>query len=143
MTEKSDFPLVPFQAVAVSATDPPLAARVFAVTAVGTADTETVTDSFNANPTVVESFDVTSTRTSADGELDPTTVSDVCPLGPTYAATDCEICADAGATDERRPKPKAATVTSATRLKVVFVDICFLSISRAREFPALGLKLIS
>jgi hypothetical protein len=32
-----------------------------------------------------------------------------------------------GAT-ERRPRPKAATVTSATRLKVVFVDICFLSI---------------
>jgi hypothetical protein len=37
-----------------------------------------------------------------------------------------------------RPKLKAATVTSATRLKVVFVDICFLSISRVREFPALG-----
>jgi hypothetical protein len=33
------------------------------------------------------------------------------------------------------PKPKAATVTSAMRLKVVFVDICFLSISRSREFP--------
>jgi hypothetical protein len=32
-----------------------------------------------------------------------------------------------GAT-ERTPRPKAATATSATRLKVVFVDICFLSI---------------
>jgi hypothetical protein len=31
-------------------------------------------------------------------------------------------------TTERAPKPKAATVTSAMRLKVVFVDICFLSI---------------
>ena len=36
-----------------------------------------------------------------------------------------------------------ATATSATRLKVVFVDICFLSISRDREFPVLGFELIS
>jgi hypothetical protein len=35
--------------------------------------------------------------------------------------------ADDGAV-ERTPKPNAATVTSAMRLKVVFVDICFLSI---------------
>jgi len=35
----------------------------------------------------------------------------------------------------RVPKPKAATVASAMRLKVVFVDICFLSISRTKEFP--------
>jgi hypothetical protein len=41
-------------------------------------------------------------------------------------------------TNVRVPKPKAATATSATRLKVVFVDICFLSISRDQEFPALG-----
>jgi hypothetical protein len=46
--------------------------------------------------------------------------------------------AEAGATDVKTPKPKAATATSATRLKVVFVDICFLSISRVREFPELG-----
>jgi hypothetical protein len=32
-----------------------------------------------------------------------------------------------GATD-RTPRPKAATATSAMRLNVVFVDICFLSI---------------
>jgi hypothetical protein len=43
----------------------------------------------------------------------------------------------AGTTDNR-PKPIAATVASAMRLKVVFVDICFLSISRDRESPALG-----
>jgi hypothetical protein len=47
----------------------------------------------------------------------------------------------AGATDVTTPRPKAATATSATRLKVVFVDICFLSISRDWEFPTLGLKL--
>jgi hypothetical protein len=41
-------------------------------------------------------------------------------------------------TTESVPKPREATATSATRLKVVFVDICFLSISRVREFPALG-----
>jgi len=44
----------------------------------------------------------------------------------------------AGATDVITPRPKAATATSAMRLKVVFVDICFLSISRSREFPPLG-----
>jgi hypothetical protein len=45
-----------------------------------------------------------------------------------------------GATDSM-PRPKAATATSAMRLKVVFVDICFLSISQDQEFPELGLKL--
>ena len=29
---------------------------------------------------------------------------------------------------ERTPKPNAATVSSAMRLKVVFVDMCFLSL---------------
>ena len=37
-----------------------------------------------------------------------------------------------------RLRPNEATATSATRLKVVFVDICFLSISRSEEFPPLG-----
>jgi hypothetical protein len=46
--------------------------------------------------------------------------------------------AEAGATELKTPNPKAATVTSAMRLKVVFVDICFLSISRSREFPSVG-----
>jgi hypothetical protein len=38
-----------------------------------------------------------------------------------------------GAT-ESTPRPKAATATSATRLNVVFVDICFLSIVDLRNF---------
>jgi hypothetical protein len=50
--------------------------------------------------------------------------------------------ADAGTVD-KTPIPKAATATSAMRLIVVFVDIYFLSISRAREFPVLGFELIS
>jgi hypothetical protein len=49
-----------------------------------------------------------------------------------------EPVALAGATEDSKPKPKAATATSAMRLKVVFVDICFLSISRSEEFPLLG-----
>jgi hypothetical protein len=52
-----------------------------------------------------------------------------------------EPAALAGATDDRTPIPKAATATSATRLKVVFVDICFLSISRSRESLPFGLEL--
>ena len=38
-------------------------------------------------------------------------------------------------TVETRPKPKAATATSAMRLRSVFVDICFLSISRSTDYP--------
>jgi hypothetical protein len=53
------------------------------------------------------------------------------------------VAALADATPVRTPNPNAATVTSAMRLKVVFVDICFLSISQDQEFPDLGLKLIS
>jgi len=41
-------------------------------------------------------------------------------------------------TTESIPKPNVATATSAMRLKVVFVDIFFLSFSREQEFPALG-----
>jgi hypothetical protein len=55
------------------------------------------------------------------------------------SASDC-TAADAGATDVRTPRPNAATATSAMRLKVVFVDICFLSISRSREFPSVGFE---
>jgi hypothetical protein len=44
---------------------------------------------------------------------------------------------------DKRPKPNADTATSAMRLRSVFVDICFLSISQGREFPTLGLNQIS
>jgi len=46
-------------------------------------------------------------------------------------------------TADNPPNPSATTATSAMRLKVVFVDILFLSVSREWEFPSLGLKLIS
>jgi hypothetical protein len=64
----------------------------------------------------------------------PTRVADGVPIvkvpAPAFAL--------AGATEVNTPKPREATATSAMRLKVVFVDICFLSISRVREFPDLG-----
>jgi hypothetical protein len=40
----------------------------------------------------------------------------------------------------RTPKPKAETATSAMRLRVVFVDICFLSISRLSDVPSAGFR---
>jgi hypothetical protein len=46
-------------------------------------------------------------------------------------------------TTESIPKPIAATATSAMRLIDVVVDICFLSISRIKEFPQFGLNQIS
>jgi len=76
-----------------------------------------------------------------------TVIVDVCPTTATLAvavprAHVVGFAAFEG-TDDKRPKPREATATSATRLKVVFVDICFLSISRSREFPSFGFELIS
>jgi hypothetical protein len=62
---------------------------------------------------------------------------------PTVTEDPARCAAVAGATEDKTPRPKAATATSATRLKVVFVDICFLSISQDQEFPVLGFELIS
>jgi len=53
-----------------------------------------------------------------------------------------ELLACAGATDIK-PRPNADTATSAMRLRSVFVDICFLSISRTEESPQFGLNQIS
>jgi hypothetical protein len=47
------------------------------------------------------------------------------------------VAALEGAADNK-PKPIADTATSAMRLRSVFVDICFLSISQNQEFPDLG-----
>jgi len=60
-----------------------------------------------------------------------------------YPSVIALLAAEAGATELSTPKPNEATATSATRLKVVFVDICFLSISRTEEFPQFGLNQIS
>jgi len=50
-----------------------------------------------------------------------------------------ETTAEDGAT-ERSPKPRAATATSAMRLKVVFVDILFLSVVVKRTFLLAALR---
>jgi hypothetical protein len=71
-----------------------------------------------------------------------TVIVDVCPTTATLAVAvpRAQVVGFAAfeGTDDKRPKPREATATSAMRLKVVFVDICFLSISRSREFPPLG-----
>jgi hypothetical protein len=138
-SERADIPAPP-TAVVVSATEP-------VKRPVGAIETDPVIVSFRPRPPpvgVVVSLFVTSRRINAPVVLvsPPTTVKEVCPLGPTDA-TRPVATALAGVTDVRRPKLKAATVTSATRLKVVFVDICFLSISQDQEFPELGFELIS
>jgi len=69
-------------------------------------------------------------------EVDPTAKVGIVPTE--IAVGVISPAALAGDTEVKTPKPKAATATSATRLKVVFVDICFLSISRSREFPPVG-----
>jgi hypothetical protein len=58
--------------------------------------------------------------------------------GPASAAVPVPDTALEGAADNN-PKPNADTATSAMRLRSVFVDICFLSISQDQEFPDLGL----
>jgi hypothetical protein len=59
-------------------------------------------------------------------------------VGVTSVTTDEEDSPAFAGITETRPKPNADTATSAMRLRSVFVDICFLSISRSREFPDLG-----
>jgi hypothetical protein len=130
--------------VAVSVIAAPFAARVLAVTEVGTPTIETMTFSFPCKPCVASVSEVVLTRIRAEGVSEvpfpPTTVKD-------EVLSEIELVAAADAigavTTDRPPKPKAATVTSAMRLKVVFVDICFLSISRTEEFPQFGLNQIA
>jgi hypothetical protein len=89
--------------------------------------TAAVNEAFVASGACVAVIVVSDTAPTREGE-------DV----PADKAVGVTAPALAGATDVRTPKPREATATSATRLKVVFVDICFLSISRVREFPDLG-----
>jgi hypothetical protein len=91
---------------------------------------------------------VVSVATVAEGNANVTGIDDVTPTrageyAPTVmlVASRSVFAAEAGATEDNRPKPIAVTATSAMRLKLVFVDICFLSISRSREFLPFGLKL--
>ncbi len=66
--------------------------------------------------------------------------SSVAPVNDTETGVTVPVtaAAEAGVTEDRTPKPNADTATSAMRLRSVFVDICFLSISQNQEFPDLG-----
>jgi hypothetical protein len=113
-------------------------AAVVESTAVGQAVTVAVIDSLLCRPAGRPSLLVMFTGMKAVPAFAvPTTVNDVYPTLKLLSA------ADAGVTEVKTPKPIAATATSAMRLKVVFVDICFLSISRTEEFPQFGLNQIS
>ena len=73
--------------------------------------------------------------TVIDEALSPKLAVAAVPVTSPDAATAAAL---EGATEVNRPKPNAATVTSAMRLKVVFVDICFLSISHPLDDPGSG-----
>jgi hypothetical protein len=72
----------------------------------------------------------------------PTAVEDVPPNGASTVAAAtvsvpvAAVIAAVEGTIESVPNPSAATATSAMRLKVVFVDICFLSIVDLENFPS-------
>jgi len=68
----------------------------------------------------------------ADVAVSVSPVSWAAVVAESVSESACDAACE-GAT-ERTPRPKAATATSATRLKVVFVDICFLSIVDPRNF---------
>jgi hypothetical protein len=82
--------------------------------------------------TVIESVAATMT---------PETVNEIVAVSPTLIAevvadgfTEIAIAVALDGATESNPRPKVATATSATRLNVVFVDICFLSIVDLRNF---------
>jgi len=54
--------------------------------------------------------------------------------GKVPTETDERVGAAFTGTIDKRPKPNAETATSAIRLSVVFIDICFLSIVDPRTF---------
>jgi len=131
--------VAPFVMVPIDVPDVPLAAEPFTTSAVfrapvapdglaiSTAETVTVSPDATVDAKVPGTAIVTVWVVVAGVEA---IVPKVNGASPTPAV--------AGATEVKTPKPREATATSATRLKVVFVDICFLSISRSEESPPLG-----
>jgi len=124
--------------VEVSAILPPFTARVFATTPVGTPTIDAVIVSVAVRPAVstpVAESTVTSilTRAAVVAESEPTTVTEVALVGPVLTTIDA-AAAFAGTTADVKPIPKAETATSAIRLSVVFVDICFLSLVVKKTF---------
>jgi hypothetical protein len=86
---------------------------------------------FCTNETVTVSV-LAASKSAETENVDAVVESEAAPTTPAVPAVaaltvNADTVADDGTT-ERTPKPNAATATSAIRLNVVFVDICFLSI---------------
>ncbi len=111
----------------------------------------------DGRPAVIATFPAVGYEVKAPLNVSEVVVSDVAAVKPKFTITaaettgvvvawvnvtaviaPAEYAAFAGATEVKTPKPIEATATSAMRLKVVFVDICFLSISRLSDDPSAG-----
>jgi len=98
--------------------------------------TKTVRESANpAVPAVIEPIKVLEIVTEAVSPTD----TDALDAESVKVSSVELIAADEGAT-ERTPRPNAATATSAMRLKVVFVDILFLSVVVMKTFSMAALR---
>jgi hypothetical protein len=149
VVNKSPYEPEPDEALSKDRRDEEFVVGVNAVALVGFTPTDAYTDVAGAesNETPIT---MVSPAAAVEGKLITIGVFDLTPLVcagivPTAMLVGSSVfpSAIAGETEDKIPKPKAATVTSAMRLKVVFVDICFLSISQDQEFPELGFELIS
>jgi hypothetical protein len=86
---------------------------------------------------------VSSVETAPEPEISPELTPEVtvafgdaaAPVAEFVSIVATTSAAFAGATDVRTPSPNAATATSATRLKFVFVDMFFLSLVEFGNFP--------
>jgi hypothetical protein len=134
--------LVPVKLATGAATEVNVAADVTAVP-FGSVNTKVVTNV----PAPVDAVELSKRFT----EIGVPAAPGVIPAAPTVLAAEVvsvidqapAISAALAETVETIPKPNAATATSAMRLKTVFVDICFLSISRFSDDPSPGFELIS
>ena len=128
--------IAPFEPLPVAGTaqssDEPAAVEVTAATDPLAGD-PTELDAAGADTTLATTTNESVPTTVAAGKVNVTGVLHAAPTRqdgtvPTVIEVASRGVADAGATALTKPKPKAETATSATRLRVVFVDICFLSI---------------
>ena len=108
-----------------------------AAAAAGRADTYEVTDTESEVPSLVKLIVISAAVLESDVPVVAVPFATV-----TVVALRLITAAFDGAT-ERTPRPKAATATSAMRLNVVFVDICFLSIVELRTIRGSALELVS
>jgi hypothetical protein len=108
---------------------------------VPTATVEVAPDTFVVIEAVTTTASPVAPAVNADTN-EPAAVEDVPPNGASTVAAAtvnvpvAAVMAAVDGTIDSVPNPTAATATSAMRLKVVFVDICFLSIVDLENFPS-------